>query len=62
MTTENELNKILEQQSKNLVFEPEQINNKIKKLLQEHQYNEWEVDFSEIWDRVSFRCLEKVVP
>ena len=49
-------------QATNLVFVEKEIKDKIKALCQEYQYQEWEVDFTAIWDKVSFRCLEKIVP
>lgn len=61
-TVERELNIIVGKQASKLVFNEEEIKEKIKKLCLEYQYHEWEVDFVAIWEKVSFRCLEKIVP
>ena len=34
---------------KKMIFNPEKINTKIKQLCLEYQYNDWEVDFKDIW-------------
>jgi hypothetical protein len=61
-TAEKELNKEVDKQISTMSFKPEAIGQKIKSLCQEYQYNEWEINFKEIWDRVTFRCMEKVIP
>ena len=49
-------------QAGKLEFNEKEIKDKIKALCQEYQYQEWEVDFVAIWEKVSYRCLEKIVP
>lgn len=59
---EHELNCLLDSHTATLTFREEQVSSRIKALCQEYHYNEWEVDFREIWERVSYRCVEKLIP
>ena len=31
-------------------------------MCEEYQYKEYEVDFKDIWEKVSYRCIEKFIP
>ena len=59
---ENALNKEMDKQVPTLVFKPSEVNKRIKAICQEYKYQEWEIDFNEIWERVCSRYIEKMIP
>ena len=38
------------------------MSDRIKDLCREHEYQEWEVDLGAIWEKVHYRCIDRISP
>ena len=54
---ESEINMELDSQVKKLTFNGNKITQKVKEICRKFQYNEWELNLREIWEKAAHRIL-----
>lgn len=47
---------------RNIYFDGKQIDEKIKKICKEFEYNEWEINFKDMWEKISYRAINQKLP
>ena len=45
-----------------IYFDGRQIDERIKKVCGEFQYNEWEINFKDMWEKISHRAINNKLP
>ena len=59
---QKEINREIDRQVRNIDFNGEKLNQSIKRLCKTFQYNQWEVNLKEIWQKASQRVLNQKIP